>query len=44
MNVESTQDYTHVLEMKAKRHSLINRQGKPDQLNAAKSFMKDLKE
>lgn len=44
MTVESTEDYTHVLEMKAKRHSLINRQGKPDKLNAAKSFMKDLKE
>jgi len=44
MTVESTEDYTHVLEMKAKRHSLINRKGKPDQHNAAKSFMKDLKE
>lgn len=43
MTVESTEDYTHVLETKAKRHSLINRQGKPDQHNAAKSFMKDLK-
>lgn len=44
MNVDSTEDYTHILEMKAKRHSLINRHGKPDQQNAAKSFMKDLKE
>jgi len=44
MTVESTEDYTHVLEMKAKRHSLINGRGKPDQLNAAKSFMKDLKD
>ncbi|KAF0769269.1 guanine nucleotide-binding protein-like 3 [Aphis craccivora] len=44
MTVENTDDYTHILEMKAKRHSLINRQGKPDQLNAAKSFMKDLKD
>jgi nuclear GTP-binding protein len=44
MTVENTEDYTHILEMKAKRHSLINRQGKPDQLNAAKSFMKDLKD
>lgn len=43
MTVESTEDYTHVLNMKAKRHSLINRQGKPDQTNAAKSIMKDLK-
>jgi len=43
MTVESTEDYKHVLEMKAKRHSLINRQGKPDQHNAAKSIMKDLK-
>lgn len=43
MTVESTEDYKHVLEMKAKRHSLINKRGKPDQVNAAKSFMKDLK-
>lgn len=44
MTVDNTEDYTHVLEMKAKRHSLINKYGKPDQPNAAKSFMKDLKE
>lgn len=44
MTVENTEDYTHILEMKAKRHSLINGRGKPDQTNAAKSFMKDLKE
>lgn len=43
MTVESTEDYTHVLNMKAKRHSLINGKGKPDLLNAAKSIMKDLK-
>lgn len=44
MTVENTEDYKHVLEVKAKRHSLINKHGKPDQVNAAKSFMKDLKE
>lgn len=44
MNLENTEDYVHILEMKAKRHSLINKYGKPDHQNAAKSFMKDLKE
>ncbi|XP_050424114.1 guanine nucleotide-binding protein-like 3 homolog [Adelges cooleyi] len=44
INVENTQDYTEVLKVKAKRNSLINRHGKPDQQNAAKTFMKDLKD
>lgn len=43
MTVENTKDYKHILETKAKRHSLINKHGKPDQENAAKSFMNDLK-
>lgn len=43
MTVVSTENYEHVLEMKAKRHSLINKHGKPDKIIAAKSFMNDLK-
>ncbi|XP_050522289.1 guanine nucleotide-binding protein-like 3 homolog [Daktulosphaira vitifoliae] len=44
MYVENTEDYTQILEVKARRNSLINKHGKPDHVNAAKSFMKDLKD